>query len=106
MDKEFFNHIRENIEGMELDALWDYAIESSPDYRDQCEFFFDVLAQLIQSGAIELVNMYTKQPLNGPIEGLLKTFRSSFPTNSVEMNGGLWFFSSSCPAGPLWTRNN
>lgn len=89
---------------MELDALWDYAIEASPDYSDQCEFFFEVLEELIQTGAIELVNMYTKQPLNGPIEERLNTFRSSFPTDPVEMNGGLWFFSSSCPAGPLWTQ--
>lgn len=102
MDTTLFNQIRDNVEDMELDAIWDYAIEAAPHYDDQCAFFFEVLEELLYTGVVQLISRHTNQPLIGSIEDKLHTLRSSFPKNSAVMNNGLWFFGNSCPTGVLW----
>lgn len=102
MDRERFEYIRDGIEDMELDALWDYALEESDVYDEQRRFFFMVLEKLIREGNIRLVHMHTKVPMSGTIEQQIDAYMNVFPKDAKEMDGGMWFFSEECPGGSLW----
>lgn len=102
MNADLFDQIRAHVQDMELDAVWDYAIEASSEYSQQCEFFLEVLEELLRSDAIKLINMYTKIPLEGTIEHQLEVFRSALPKDAAAMRRGLWFFQKECPGGCLW----
>ncbi|WP_343637620.1 DUF596 domain-containing protein [Roseateles sp.] len=102
MNRERFEYIRDGIEGMELDALWDYALEASDFFDEQRQFFFMILEKLIREGNIRLIHMHTKVPMSGTAEQQIDAFMKVFPRGAEEMNGGLWFFSEECPGGSLW----
>lgn len=102
MDRARFEYIRDSIQDMELDALWDYALEVSDVFDQQREFFFRVLELHIREGAIDLVDMRTKVPMRGDVDEQICAYRAAFPKDSREMDGGMWFFRETCPGGSLW----
>ncbi|WP_431263006.1 hypothetical protein ACQ859_23480 [Roseateles chitinivorans] len=87
---------------MELDALWDYALETSDVFEQQREFFFQVLELLLREGAIDLIDMRTKVSMLGDVDEQLRAYLVAFPKDAREMDGGMWFFRETCPGGPLW----
>lgn len=104
MERERFEYIRDGIEDMELDALWDYALEESDVFEEQRDFFFVVLEMLMREENIRLVHMHTKRPMPGTLGQQIDAYKCAFPKNSNEMNGGMWFFSEECPGGSLWQK--
>lgn len=102
MSGKRFESIRDGIEDMELDALWNYALEESDVYDEQRSFFFMVMGKLLREGNIRLIHMHTKVPMLGNVEQQMDAYMKSFPKSAEAMNGGMWFFSEECPGSSLW----
>ncbi|MGO4154838.1 DUF596 domain-containing protein [Cupriavidus sp. YAF13] len=110
-----YDFIADGCEDMELDAIWDYFSKpfGSPflpldlrTFEDRRDAFLWVLERLLREGRIVLIRLGTQSSIGGDISDQVRRFLEAFPKTDGEMDGGLWFFSPSCPGGAAWQRRS
>lgn len=111
LTEEQYNFIADGCEDMELDAIWDYfsvpfGSKFMPhrldSFESRREGFLWVVGRLLQEGRIVLLDQSTRTPLPGDSLSQVELLRHAFPKEDAAMDGGLWFFSQSCPGGAAW----
>ncbi|WP_431104645.1 hypothetical protein [Roseateles noduli] len=101
--QERFEEIRDNCEGMELDAVWAHLEEEGGSYEERKRLFFHVLKRLLEEGDVKLVVLFTDTPLPGDVDQQVMSIVKALPETEDALQRGLWFLGTECPGGSAWT---
>jgi len=103
MKQERFEEIRDNCEGMELDAVWAHLEEDGGSYEERKRLFFEVLKRLVEEGGMRLMVLFTDERLQGDVDQQVMSIIKAMPESEETLQRGLWFLEPHCPGGSSWT---
>ncbi|WP_321924969.1 DUF596 domain-containing protein [Paraburkholderia guartelaensis] len=102
LSDERYQFVVSQIEGMALDALWLYMEDESATYDGRKRAFLSTLERMLNEKMI--VAAKGGEALEIPSSEIALLFEKSFPQTEADMDGGVWFFTETCPAGIGWCR--
>ena len=112
-EKQFMD-IFDHVEDSSLDSLWFYlkhdlafpffSREQSDTFEKRKKLFFYFLERFLREGNLKLAKK--DEFLGGSIVEQINIFREKFPSEDLQMDDGLWFFTEECPGGAVWIHKN